>query len=448
MNPLYPGVGGPSLYVDLYELTMARAYREEGLVGEAVFELYFRRLPQGRNYVVAAGIADVVDFLESFRFGEDDLFWLRERGGWSEDFIEFLRDLRFTGDVWAVEEGTVVFPFEPILQVVAPIVEAQLVETYVLNQIHLQSVVASKAARMVQVARGRPLVEFGARRAHGLDAGVKAVRASYLAGFEGTSNLLAAKAYGIPAYGTMAHSYVQAHDAEMDAFSSFAQIHPRSTLLVDTYGTEQGVRRVVDLARALGERFDVAAIRLDSGDLAALSRKARAVLDAAGLRGVEIFASSDLDEHAIEALLAAGSPIDGFGVGTKLVVSADAPSLDVSYKLVEYEGRGRTKLATGKPIFPGRKQVFRRSEGGRLVEDVVAGRRETVDGEPLLRPVVMAGRRLSTADLSLATARARAREQLASLPDELRSLAPAKASPVRISEALRGEFARLQDLLG
>lgn len=440
--------GGTSLFLDLYEITMARAFLEEGRVGEAVFELYFRRLPEHRNYVVAAGVADVVDFVENFRFSEDDLRWLRDRGGWGEDFIRSLRELRFTGDLWAVPEGTVVFPYEPIVQVVAPIVEAQLLETYVLNQIHLQSVIASKAARMVEVAKGRPLVEFGARRAHGVDAGLKAVRASYLAGFQGTSNLLGAKAYGVPAYGTMAHSYIQAHAAEMDAFTWFARIHPQATLLVDTYGTLQGVRRVIELSRAMGDAFDVAAIRLDSGDLGVLAQASRALLDEAGLRQVEIFASSDLDEYAIEALVSAQRPIDAFGVGTRLVVSADAPTLDVAYKLVEYEGRGKTKLATGKPIFPGRKQVFRKVEGGVLVGDVVAGRGEVVGGEPLLRPMIVGGRRLSTVDTSLATARARAREQIAALPEPLRGLAPVGESPVRISEELQRSFAHLQELLG
>src|SRR5690606_35718847 len=285
-----------ALFTDLYEVTMAQAYLREGMSGTAVFETFFRKLPPGRSYVLAAGIGDVLDFLEDLRFERADLEYLRGLGSFSEEFLERLARLRFTGDVWAVPEGTIVFPNEPIVQIAAPIFEAQLVETFVINQIHLQSVLASKAARVVTAARGRTVVEFGARRAHGTDAALKAARTSYLAGAAGTSNLFAARQYGIPAFGTMAHSFVQAFEDEADAFEAFARLYPGTTLLVDTYDTLRGIDRVVELARRLGTGFDLGAVRLDSGDLGALAREARARLDRAGLGRTQIFASSSLDE--------------------------------------------------------------------------------------------------------------------------------------------------------
>lgn len=313
---------------------------------------------------MAAGLADVVEFLEAFRFDEQDLRYLRGLGQFSDEFLRWLAGVRFTGDVWAAPEGTVIFPNEPAVQLIAPIIEAQLVETFVLNQIHLQSVLASKAARVVAAARGRPVVDFGARRAHGTDAACKVARTSYLAGAAGTSNLLAARQYGIPTFGTMAHSFVQAFDSEVAAFEAFARLYPATMLLVDTYDTLRGVDHVIELAKRLGNRFDVRAVRLDSGDLDELSKATRARLDTAGLEQVEIFASSGLDENRIAALLAARCPIDGFGVGTQLVVAQDAPALDMAYKLVAYDGSGRTKFSSGKVIYPGRKQVFRKLEHG------------------------------------------------------------------------------------
>lgn len=425
-----------ALFTDLYEIAMARAYLEEGRTGVAVFEAYFRSLPKRRGYVVAAGLEDVLAFLEAFRFDEEELDWLADRGGFPPDFLEKLGKVRFTGEVHAVPEGTVIFPYEPILQVVAPIHEAQLLETYILNQIHLQSVLATKAARIVDAAEGRALVEFGARRAHGTDAADKAVRTSYMAGFVGTSNLEAARRYGIPAFGTMAHSYVQAHDAEAESFEVYARLFPGTTLLVDTYDTLRAVDEVIALAGRMGEAFTVGAIRLDSGDLGALARAAREKLDAAGLRGVRIFASSSLDEWKIRELVRSGAPIDAFGVGTRLVVSSDAPTLDIAYKLVEYEGAGRTKLSAGKPIYPGRKQVFRRGEGGRFMEDVIVPHDEAREGEPLLVPVMAGGRRLPF-DHGLEAARRRARAQVEALPEGVRALDPTEAYPVRIGESLR-----------
>lgn len=441
--------GGRSsaLFTDLYEVTMAEAYLAQGMTEPAVFEVFFRSLPRSRGYVVAAGLADVLDFMETFRFSKDEVEFLRALGSFSAELLRWLSEVRFTGDVWAMPEGTIVFPNEPLLQVRAPIAEAQLVETFVLNQLHLQSVLASKAARVVQAACGRTVVDFGARRAHGVDAALKLARTSYLAGAAGTSNLAAARAYGIPAFGTMAHSFVQAFDSEVEAFEAFCRVFPGTTLLVDTYDTLRGVRRVIELARRLGPAFDVRAVRLDSGDLQTLSRAARAALDEADLQRVGIFVSSDLDEGKIRDLLQAGCPIDGFGVGTRLGVAVDAPVLDMAYKLVEYAGRGRTKLSSAKTIYPGRKQVFRRTGNGRFVGDTIGSADERLAGEPLLVPVMRQGRRLPAAETHLADARSYFEDQKRRLPSEVAELEPPIASyPIEVSprilEALRRARAR------
>jgi nicotinate phosphoribosyltransferase len=433
-----------ALFTDLYEITMAQAYVAEQMSGTAVFETFFRKLPRGRSYVMAAGLSDVLDFLESFRFGQDDLDYLRELGLFSDEFLQHLATVRFTGDVWAVPEGTVIFPNEPIVQVIAPILEAQLVETFVVNQIHLQSVIASKAARVVEAARGQVVIDFGARRAHGTDAALKVARAGYLAGLAGTSNLLAARRYGIPPFGTMAHSFIQAFDNELDAFAAFARLYSDTTLLVDTYDTLRGVDLVIELAKQLGEGFSVTAIRLDSGNLGELSKAARARLDAAGLNQVGIFASSGLDEYRIAALIDDGCPIDGFAVGTKLVVAQDAPALDMAYKLVEYDGAGRTKLSSGKVIYPGRKQVVRRRVHGVFAGDTIGKPHEPLEGEPLLVQVMKNGNRVSSRDADLHTARRFARQQLDALPPQLRSLGDGGFTyPVDVSRDVVADLQRL-----
>lgn len=433
-----------ALFTDLYEVTMAQAYAAERMSGTAVFETFFRKLPQGRSYVMAAGLSDVLDFLESFRFQPADIDYLRELGLFTEEFLRSLFDVRFTGDVWAVPEGTVVFPNEPIVQVIAPIMEAQLVETFVVNQIHLQSVIASKAARVVEAARGRRVIDFGARRAHGTDAALKVARAGYLAGLAGTSNLLAARKYGIRAVGTMAHSFIQAFDNEVDAFDAFARLYPGTTLLVDTYDTLGGVDHVIELARK-HQDFDVTAVRLDSGDLGDLSKVTRAKLDAAGLNHVEIVASSGLDEYRIAALVNEGCPIDAFAVGTKLVVAQDAPALDMAYKLVEYEGIGRTKFSSGKVIYPGRKQIVRRLDRGIFAGDTIGRADEQLDGEPLLVPVMKNGRRLPQGDADLSASRSWARQQVDRLPPQLRSLeAGGRSYPVDVSLRIARELEKLR----
>jgi len=319
-----------ALFTDLYELTMAQAYAAEHMDQRAVFELTFRKMPANRNYIVAAGISDVLDFLATFRFGSEELNYLRTRSEFSGEFLRRLQDLRFTGDVYAIPEGTLVFPHEPLVQVIAPILEAQLVETLVLNQVHFHSLAAAKAARVAEAASGRGVVDFGCRRAHGTDAALKVARATYLAGGEGTSNVLAGMIYGIPLFGTMAHSYIQAHDSEAASFEAFAALYPETTLLVDTYNTLKGVRKVVDLSRKLGDRFRVRAVRLDSGDLGSLASQTRKMLDEAGLKQVTIFVSSSLDEYQIQGLVNSGAPIDAFGVGTKLAVMEGASHLDMA----------------------------------------------------------------------------------------------------------------------
>ncbi|MGH7588885.1 MAG: nicotinate phosphoribosyltransferase [Gemmatimonadota bacterium] len=429
--------GNAGLLTDLYQITMLQAYWREGMEEEATFSLFARRLPKARNYLLACGLDDVLRYLEALRFTGDALDYLSTFGQFSADFLEWLEHFSFTGDVHAVLEGTPVFADESILEVTAPLPQAQLVETFVMNQIHLQTVLASKAARVVEAARGRAVVDFGLRRMHGTDAGMKAARAFHVAGVAATSNVLAGQVYGLHVTGTMAHSYVQAHDKEMEAFRAFASLYPDTTLLVDTYDTLEAVHKVVRLALEMGEAFTVRAIRLDSGDLAELAVGARRILDEAGLQRVEIFASGGLDEHEVDRIVRAGAPITGFGVGTGMGVSADAPSFDIAYKLTSYAGRGRLKLSPGKPILPGRKQVFRMEEGGRAVRDVIARADEKLPGRPLLVPVMRGGERVPAGHADLDRARARARDEISRLPAGTRALAPADPPyPVELSHAL------------
>jgi nicotinate phosphoribosyltransferase len=436
---------GAALLTDLYQLTMAEAYLDEGLWDEAVFSLFVRRLPARRNYLLAAGLEDALESLERLRFGAQELDWLASLGRFSDRLLGWLERFRFSGDVDAVPEGTPLFAEEPLLEVRAPLPEAQLVETYLLNQVHLQTLAASKAARVVEAAAGRTVMEFGLRRIHGTDAGLKVARAAYLAGVDSTSNVAAARRYGIPVSGTMAHSYVQAHDDELAAFRAFTRVFPDATLLVDTYDTLHGVQHAIRLARELGEDFRVRALRLDSGDLLALSRAARELLDEAGLQRVRLYASGGLDEDAVARLVARGAPFDGFGVGTAMGVSADAPSLDMAYKLVEYAGRERVKLSEGKALLPGAKQVYRREEDGVARGDVLTRRGDGVPGKPLLQPVMRGGKRLPGASPPLADLRDYARRELSRLPPEVRALSPARPPyPVTLGAAL--ERAREQQV--
>ena len=434
----------PALLTDLYQLTMLQAYEEEGMRETAVFSLFVRRMPPQRNYLLACGLDDVLDYLEAVRFDRAALDYLATLGRFSDRFLQRLERFRFSGDVLALPEGMPVFANEPILEVAAPLPEAQFIETAVMNLVHHQTVIASKAARVLEAAQGRSIVDFGLRRMHGLHAGLGAARAAYIAGIDGTSNVAASQCYGIPPSGTMAHSYVQAHDDEADAFRAFARLYPGTVLLVDTYDTIAGVHTVAALSRELGAEFRVGAIRLDSGDLQALAVEARQILDAAGLPHVRIVASSSLNEDLIAALVRGGAPIDIFGVGTEMGVSRDAPTIDIVYKLVEYAGRGRLKLSPGKPVLPGRKQVYRVERDRLAQRDIVARHDERLDGRPLLEPVMIAGARAAAGRTSLADARERCRRELARLPAHIRALAPAQPPyAVDISEALAAGRERL-----
>jgi nicotinate phosphoribosyltransferase len=429
------------LITDLYELTMAQAYVEEGTSDEAVFSLFIRRLPERRNYLLACGLDDVLAFLETITFDTPSLAYLDSLGRFTGRFLQYLEQFRFTGDVRAVPEGTPVFANEPILEVAAPIAEAQLIETFVMNQVHLQTVLASKAARIVEAAQGREVVDFGLRRMHGFDAALKGARAFHIAGVHATSNVAAGRAYGLRVAGTMAHSYVQAHDDELDAYRAFVRLYPDTVLIVDTYDTLAGVERVVELAKELGPDFRVRAVRLDSGDIGELAVRARGLLDEAGLHRVGIFASSQLDEHVIARLVADGAPIDGFGIGTEIGVSPDAPYLDIAYKLVEYAGRGRVKLSPGKTVLPGRKQIFRVERDGIAEHDVLGRYDEAPCGRPLLQHVMKDGVRLPEGRVALNDARARREDELLRLPSSVRAIEPA-IPPYRVdvSPALAREF--------
>jgi nicotinate phosphoribosyltransferase len=424
------------LTTDLYQLTMLDAYYAHGMSETAVFELFVRKLPANRNFMMAAGLEQALEFLEHLRFAPDELEWVERSGKFSRGFAEHLATLRFTGDVHALPEGTIFFPDEPVLRVTAPLPEAQLVESRLINLVHFETLVAAKAARSVLVAPGKLLVDFGLRRAHGAEAGLLAARASYIAGYAGTATVAAAERMEIPVFGTMAHSFVEAHDDETAAFQRFAEACPRNVvLLIDTYDTEAGARKVVELAPRLAQRgIRVRGVRLDSGDLAALSRSVRRILDEGGLSGATIFASGNLDEYRIRDLLAQGAPIDGFGVGTSLVTSSDAPYLDAVYKLQEYAGMARRKRSTGKATWPGRKQVYRRYDpAGRFGHDTVTVEGDEPQGEPLLVPVMRQGVRLGAPE-SLAAIRGRAAEQLSRLPERLRAL-ESVASPYRVEIA-------------
>ncbi len=430
----------PVLVTDLYALTMLQAYFEEQMSGTAAFSLFVRRLPERRNFLLACGLDDVLTFLETLRFDQPALAYLASLDRFSDRFLRYLESLRFTGNVFAVPEGTPVFANEPILEIEAPIGEAQLVETLVMNQVHVQTVLASKAVRVVEAAQGRPVVDFGLRRMHGIDAGIKAVRAYHIAGVDATSNVAGGQAYGVGLAGTMAHSYVQAHDDEYDAFRAFAQLYPDTTLLVDTYDTLAGVRKVIDLARELGTNFRVRAVRLDSGNLGDLAVAARAMLDDAGLHGVQIFASGGLNEDEIARLVTAAAPIDGFGVGSDMAVSRDAPGLDIVYKLVEYAGRPRLKLSPGKAVLPGRKQIFRVEEDGLAAHDVLGLRDESPMGRPLLQRVMVDGERSKDGRVTLDAARSRAARELDRLPARIRGLNPSDPPyAVEVSAALAHE---------
>ncbi|MFZ5862465.1 MAG: nicotinate phosphoribosyltransferase [Nitrospirota bacterium] len=426
------------LLTDLYQLSMLDVYRRCGMAQTAVFEFFVRKLPSCRRFLVAAGLEQLIEYLESLRFTPEDVEWVRASGRFDPGFADYLRDVRFTGDVHAMPEGTVCFPDEPLVRVTAPMPQAQLVETRLINLIQFQTLLASKAARFALVAPDAFLVDFGLRRAHGAEAGLLGARAVFLAGFSGTATVSADAAFGVPVYGTMAHSFIQAHDDEAQAFANFSRYQSRNVvLLLDTYDTEAAARKVVALAPTLTrEGITIKGVRLDSGDLGDHARKVRAILDAGGLTNATIFASGNLDEYAVRDLVTSGAPINGFGVGSRLMTSSDAPYLDCAYKLQEYARRARRKRSEGKATWPGRKQVYRRYDlDGRMIEDLVTLDGDLQDGEPLLAPVMRGGKRLSP-PRPLSEIRDYTREQLATLPDALRTLDGDASYPVRVAPAV------------
>lgn len=384
-----------ALLTDLYQLTMAQTYFQSQRLDPATFSLFIRSYPPNRGYFVAAGLQDVLEFLEQFAVDSTGIDYLHSRRLFADDFLDLLKGLKFTGDVWAIPEGRLAFKDEPFLEVTAPIIEAQIVETFIINQVNLQSLIATKAARCVHAAGGRAVVDFALRRAHGIDAGMKVARASYLAGFTGTSNVRAGQEYGIPIVGTMAHSFVSSFEQEMDAFRAFIASFPNnSILLIDTYDTLAGARKAVEIAKEMAANGQqLQGVRIDSGDLKKLAIEVRRIFDEAGLKSVKIIGSGGLDEFDLADFTVADVPYDSYGVGTKMGVSADAPWFDIAYKLVEYDERAVLKLSTGKASWPGKKQVFRmRDERGQLQKDVIALREENIPGaDPLLQKVMASG---------------------------------------------------------
>jgi nicotinate phosphoribosyltransferase len=430
--------GNGLLLIDFYELSMLEAFWANSMAGMAVFEFFVRKLPPSRGFLVAAGLEQLLDFLSGLRFSDVELAYLRQSGRFGAQFIDSLGELRFTGDVDAMAEGTPFFADEPIVRVVAPLPQAQLIESRLINLLHFQTVIASKAARLVLAARGMPLIDFGLRRAHGAEAGLLAARASYLAGFAGTATLLAEPTFGIPVFGTMAHSFIQAHDDEGAAFERFARVRPdHLTLLIDTFDSETAARKVVQLApRLQAAGIAIAAVRLDSGDLVEHARKVRAILDNGGLNSVNILASGGIDESELRRFLREEAPIDSCGIGSSLTTAPDAPSLDCAYKLQEYAGQPRLKRSEGKATWPGRKQVFRRYDAdGHMTGDTVALEAELVPGDPLLQPAMRSGRRLPGLP-GLLEARGYAAASLKRLPTALLRPEPAAYS-VEIDPRLR-----------
>jgi len=442
-----------AMLTDLYELTMCASYFESKRNELATFDLFIRKLPPNRSYYVFAGLEQVLLFLKNMKFTQEQIDYLR-RQGFKDGFLTYLRDLKFSGEVWAVPEGTIVFPNEPLIRVTAPIIEAQLVESFLLNTVNLQTMIATKASRVVKAAQGRAVIEFGLRRTHGTDAGMKAARCSYIAGCAGTSSVLAGMKYVIPVFGTMAHSFVMFFDSEVEAFRVFAKTFPKkSTLLIDTFDDIKGAENAVIIAKELEKKgFRLSGIRIDSGDLVDISKKVRTLLDKKGLNYVKVFASGDLDEYKIEELLRKGAKIDSFGVGTRMSTSEDRPYVDIIYKLSEkMEKAGKfvptMKLSKGKITLPGRKQVFRvGDENGNFVRDTIALHDERVKGEPLLAKVMEQGRIVY--DLpTLDDIRNRALDNLSKLPEKYKRLEKAPHYPVILSPKLKKLMDKLTDEL-
>ena len=436
------------LFTDLYELTMAQVFFSRKMLAPATFSLFIRSYPPNRGYLVSAGLEDVLDHLETLSFGSTALEYLESTGIFTADFLRYLAGLRFTGSVRAIPEGRLFFTDEPVLEVSGPIIEAQLAETFIINQINLQTILATKAARCVWAAQGRPISDFSARRAQGTDAAMKMARCSYLAGFHSTSNVLAAQRYGISPAGTMAHSFISSFISEEEAFQVYADTFPgRTILLLDTYDTLRGAEKAVRVAKIMEEKgHRLMAVRLDSGDFDSLSRQVRRILDLAGLDYVKILASGGLDEFQLESLVRAGAPIDLFGVGTKAGVSADAPWSDMAYKLVCYDGRPVMKLSDGKIYRPGAKQVFRMMDtGGMFSRDVIGAEGEQpLGGTRLLEDVMVGGSRTAPSP-SLEEIRERFNQDFGRLDYRFKSLTNPPRYPVATSPNLERLTVKVQE---
>jgi nicotinate phosphoribosyltransferase len=433
------------LLTDLYELNMVQAYLDRAEGGEAVFEFFVRRLPARRSFLLAAGLADAIEYLTTLQFSAAEIDWLKKTGRFRSNLLDYLAGLRFTGDVHAIPEGSVCFANEPMIRITAPLPQAQLVETRLINILHYQTLIASKAARMVLAAPGKILSDFGLRTAHGAEAGLFSARASYLAGFAGAANVQAGERYGIPIVGTMAHSYVQVHDDEMQGFENFARARPEGViLLIDTYDTEQGARKVIELApRLQADGIAIRGVRIDSGDLTASSRKVRAILDAGGLREVIILVSGGINEDVLQSMRKAGAPIDGFGIGVNLAASVDVPALDCAYKLQEYAGKPKRKLSEGKVTWPGRKQVWRTYDAdGRMCGDILSLESDTQPGEPLVVPIMHGGKLIAPLP-TLAQSRERAARDLKRLAGPLARLESGFEYTVQVAEPLRALAANM-----
>jgi len=428
------------IMTDLYELAMAASYFEQNMFAPATFSLMVRQYPPKRSYLVSAGLDPLLDYLESFHFRPDDLEYLEQTSLFPDKFLQFLEALRFTGEVRAVPEGRIAFCHEPLVEITAPVMQAQLVETFVINSINLSTLVATKASRCYYAAGKRGLVDFSLRRTHGMDAGLMVARSSYIGGFIGTSNVQAGKIYDLPIYGTMAHSYVESFAREIESFRAFAKSFPDSTtLLIDTYDTLAGARKAVTVAREMRQAgLTLRAVRLDSGDMVQLSREVREILDESGFSEVKIFASGGFDEFKIQKILTAGASIDAFGVGTKMGVSADAPYLDMAYKMVVYNGRPVMKLSSGKVSLAGPKQVFRqRDEQGLFKGDLIGLLDEEVTGsESLLETVMEDGKKLHPPE-PLPKIRDRFRKEFTLLPEIYKDLEGNPNYPVIITPRLQ-----------
>lgn len=435
-----------SLLTDLYELTMAQVYFNKGMNGTAVFNFFIRPTSK-RNYFLNAGLELLIDYLLNVRFTEEDIDFLRQTGRFSEEFLEYLRNFKFTGNLYAIDEGEIVFANEPIVQVEAPLIEAQIIETFLINTLQISILVATKALRCYSVAEKALLVDFGLRRAHGTDAGMIASRSSYIGGFVGTSNVLAGKVFKIPIYGTMAHSFIMAHDTEEKAFEDFASVYPENTIfLVDTYDSLEGVKNAIKAAKKLGIR--IKGIRLDSGDVAILSREARKLLDASGFRDAIIFVSGGINEYKIKELIQdKKAPIDGFGVGTELVTSADLPYLDCAYKLVEYEKKPKIKLSRKKMTLPFKKQLFRIYKNGTIFKDIIGHFDEQFDDSVKMLKLYIENGELVRNLPSLKEIREKALINFKTLPNTFKSLNQYMTFTPEISHRLLRSAEKLKEKL-